>query len=124
MERADEFLSFFQQRIGITPIWICPTKPASEDRYPTYALEHDRLYLNFGFWDVVRLPAGEKEGYYNRQVEQWVDTLKGRKGLYSTVFYDKETFWRHYDGRNYRMLKNRYDPQGKLKDLFEKAVRG
>jgi hypothetical protein len=42
--------------------------------------------------------------------------------LYSTVFYDEETFWRHYDGSNYRMLKKRYDPQGKLKDLYQKTV--
>jgi FAD/FMN-containing dehydrogenase len=122
VERAEQFLKFFHDRIGIKPVWICPTKPASPDHYPTYALEFGQLYLNFGFWDVVVLPPGEKDGFLNRQVEQWVDKLGGRKGLYSTVFYDEETFWRHYDGSNYRMLKKRYDPQGKLKDLYQKTV--
>jgi FAD/FMN-containing dehydrogenase len=123
VERSPEFLAFFQERIGIKPVWICPTRPASRDRYPTYSLEFGQLYINFGFWDVLPLPAGQQEGYFNRQVEQWVDALQGRKGLYSTVFYDEGTFWRHYNGSNYRTLKQKYDPLGKLKDLYDKVVR-
>jgi FAD/FMN-containing dehydrogenase len=123
IERAPEFLAFFQERIGIKPVWICPTRPASQKLYPSYQMQYGQLYVNFGFWDVIPLPAGEAEGYFNRQVEEWVDRLDGRKGLYSTVFYDEETFWRHYNGANYRKLKERYDPKGTLKDLYDKAVR-
>jgi FAD/FMN-containing dehydrogenase len=123
VERAQEFLTLFHDRIGIKPVWICPTRPASHDKYPTYGLEYGQLYLNFGFWDVVQLPAGEQEGFYNRQVEQWVEKLNGRKSLYSTVFYDREKFWQLYDGENYRMLKGKYDPQGNFRDLYDKAVR-
>jgi FAD/FMN-containing dehydrogenase len=123
VERCHEFLAFFHESIGIKPVWICPTRPASPDRFPTYDMKFGRLYVNFGFWDVVTLPAGEKEGFFNRQVEQWVDKLGGRKGLYSTVFYDEETFWQHYNGSNYKTLKMKYDPQGKLKDLYDKTVR-
>jgi FAD/FMN-containing dehydrogenase len=123
VERAKEFLAFFHDRIGIKPVWICPTKPASPERYPTYDLEYGQLYLNFGFWDVVPLPAAEEDGYYNRQVEQWVDKLNGRKSLYSTVFYDRDKFWQLYNGDNYQTLKRQYDPQGNFRDLYEKAVR-
>ena len=123
VESSHEFLDFFHDRVGIKPVWICPTKPASRDRYPIYDMNFGQLYINFGFWDVVPLPAGEKEGFFNRQVEQWVDRLNGFKGLYSTVFYDEKTFWQHYNGRDYQMLKQKYDPQGKLKDLYDKAVR-
>jgi hypothetical protein len=122
VQRAAEFLAFFQDSIGIKPVWICPTRPASPDRYPTYAMDIGQLYVNFGFWDVLPLPAGKEEGFFNVQVEEWVDRLNGRKGLYSTVFYDEKTFWQHYDGPNYQMLKKKYDPQGKLKDLYEKTV--
>ena len=123
VERAPEFLAFFQDCIGIKPVWICPATPAAPERYPSYDLDFGQLYINFGFWDVVTLPAGEQDGFYNRQVERQVDALHGFKGLYSTVFYDEETFWRRYDGESYRMLKQKYDPQGKLKDLYDKAVR-
>jgi FAD/FMN-containing dehydrogenase len=123
VELAHEFLAFFHDKIGIKPVWICPTKPASPERYPAYDLDFGQLYMNFGFWDVVPLPAGEKDGFFNRQVELWVDRLKGRKSLYSTVFYDKESFWQHYNGRDYHALKQKYDPQGKLKDLYDKTAR-
>jgi len=123
VQGAAQFLALFQERIGITPIWICPTTPAAPERYPTYPMEFGQLYLNFGFWDVVPLPAGQKEGFFNRQVEQWTDRLNGRKGLYSTVFYDEETFWQHYGGPDYRLLKQKYDPRGQLKDLYDKTVR-
>jgi FAD/FMN-containing dehydrogenase len=123
VERAAEFLAFFHDRIGIKPVWICPTKAASTVIYPTYPMESRQLYLNFGFWDVVPLPEGQEDGYYNRQVEQWVDKLAGRKSLYSTTFYDRETFWEHFGGENYRMLKQKYDPQGRLNDLYDKVVR-
>jgi FAD/FMN-containing dehydrogenase len=123
VERSPEFLDFFQERIGIKPVWICPTKPASPDRYSSYALDFGQLYINFGFWDVVVLPAGEKDGFFNRQVERWVDNLNGLKSLYSTVFYDASAFWQHYNGPAYRSLKEKYDPQGKLRDLYDKTVR-
>jgi FAD/FMN-containing dehydrogenase len=123
VERAQEFLAFFQERIGIKPVWICPTKAASADSYPTYDLDYGKLYLNFGFWDVVRLPPGEQEGFYNREVERRVDALNGRKSLYSTVFYDRERFWQLYNGASYRSLKKKYDPAGNFKDLYDKAVR-
>ena len=123
VERAPEFLEFFHDRIGIKPVWICPTRPAAPGRYPCYDLEFGRLYVNFGFWDVVPLPAGQKEGFYNRQVEQWVDRLHGRKGLYSTAFYPEQEFWQLYNGDTYRVLKKKYDPQNNLKDLYDKTVR-
>ena len=122
-ERAHEFLSLFQEKIGIKPVWICPTKPASGDRYALYDLTFGQLYINFGFWDVVPLPDGEREGFFNRQVEQWVDKLNGFKGLYSTVYYDEKTFWQRYNGGDYQKLKKKYDPQGNLKDLFDKVRR-
>jgi FAD/FMN-containing dehydrogenase len=122
IQHCAAFLAFFHKQIGITPVWICPTNPVNKDRYPTYDLEPGQLYVNFGFWDVVPLPQGKTDGFFNRQVEQMVDKLDGRKGLYSTVFYDEKTFWEHYNGKNYAALKKKYDPQNKLRGLYEKTV--
>ena len=123
VERACEFLAFFQEQIGIKPVWICPTRPVAPDDYQSYHLDFGRLYVNFGFWDVVPLPFGKGDGFFNRQLEELVERLGGRKGLYSTVFYDEKTFWEQYGGRNYRQLKEKYDPQGKLQGLYDKTVR-
>ena len=56
-------------------------------------------------------------------VEDAVDRLGGRKSLYSTAFYDEERFWELYNGPAYHRLKDRYDPEGRLHDLYTKCVR-
>jgi len=120
---APEFLDFFQREIGITPIWICPAQaydPAV--RFPLFALQPGTLYVNFGFWDVVKNRQPHPPGYYNRKIEQKVAELGGIKSLYSDAFYPPEEFWRHYDQTAYEGLKAKYDPHGRFKDLYQKTV--
>ena len=48
---------------------------------------------------------------------------RGHKSLYSDSFYDRATFDRLYGGAALRDLKDRYDPDRRLLDLHDKAVR-
>jgi FAD/FMN-containing dehydrogenase len=89
-----------------------------------YPLEPDTLYVNVGFWSTVALAPGQADGTYNRLIEDKVAELGGHKSLYSTSFYSPEEFWRLYNGDEYRKLKQRYDPDGRLPDLYAKCVRG
>jgi FAD/FMN-containing dehydrogenase len=52
-----------------------------------------------------------------------VTQFDGHKSLYSDVYYSPEQFWAKYGGAAYRSLKARYDPDGRLLDLYEKTVR-
>jgi len=78
--------------------------------------------VNFGFWSSVPLRGGETEGHYNRLIEAEVERLGGRKSLYSTSFYDRDDFWRIYNGTAYDVLRKSYDPDGRLLDLYDKCV--
>ena len=60
--------------------------------------------------------------HHNRWVEDEVDRLGGRKSLYSTVHYPEDRFWALYNGPVYRELKRRYDPGGRLLDLYAKCA--
>ena len=84
----------------------------------------DSLYINFGFWDVIRERQERPAGYYNRQVEEAVVDLGGIKSLYSSSYYPEEDFWSLYGGKTYRELKQRYDPDMRLNDLYQKSVLG
>ncbi|MGH3660993.1 MAG: FAD-binding protein [Micromonosporaceae bacterium] len=128
IERVAEFLDFFHREIGILPVWLCPLKlrqpPTGEPaRWPLYPLEPDQRYVNLGFWSSVALPEGEQDGYHNRRIESEVTRLDGHKSLYSSSFYSAEEFWRLYNGTAYRSVKDRYDPDARLSDLYEKCVR-
>jgi FAD/FMN-containing dehydrogenase len=120
---APEFLDFFHREIGITPIWICPVHACNPStRFALFALDPNTLYVNFGFWDVVKSRQPHPPGYYNRKVERKVAELGGIKSLYSDVFYPPEEFWRYYNKPVYDRLKAQYDPHDTFKDLYQKTV--
>ncbi|WP_017594363.1 FAD-binding oxidoreductase [Nocardiopsis potens] len=135
VERGAEFLEFFHSEIGLSPIWMCPMRlrdrpegaaapGAGEDgpAWPLYPLERDRLYVNFGFWGMVPMTRGQRRHHHNRLVEEEVSRLGGHKSLYSDAYYTEDEFWRLYNGDGYRALKDAYDPQGRLLDLYAKCV--
>lgn len=119
---APEFLREFMREVGIFPIWVCPVRDAAGAPAPLFPAPADR-YVNFGFWDTLRFAVGYPAGHFNRLVEQAVDRLGGIKSLYSSSFYDRGAFARIYGGDAYRRLKDRYDPNGLLGDLYDKCVR-
>jgi FAD/FMN-containing dehydrogenase len=121
--RAPEFLEFFLREIGILPLWICPVRAHDPARtYPLYPLQGDTLYVNFGFWDVVRRRQAFEPGHHNRLIESKVEELGGIKSLYSESHFDRDAFRRIYGGEAYDALKRKYDPDGRFPDLYDKVV--
>jgi len=121
IEHAPEFLEFFHREIGILPIWVCPIRTAAQ-RWSLYPMDPSRTFVNFGFWDVVRSREPHPPGHFNRLVERKVQELGGIKSLYSDSYFTREEFWASYNGDAYRALKQRYDPRGVFKDLYDKCV--
>jgi FAD/FMN-containing dehydrogenase len=119
IEHAPSFWDFLRAEVGITPVWVCPFR-SSGQTYDLCGLEANRLYVNFGFWDVI--PTTHESGHYNKRIEGKVMELGGTKGLYSASYYDKETFWRLHNQIRYEELKKAYDPDGLFPDLYAKCV--
>jgi FAD/FMN-containing dehydrogenase len=116
---APVLCDFLLTEIGITPVWVCPFT-TSERAYDLCELSPNQMYINFGFWDMI--PTTRESGHYNKMIERKVAELGGRKGLYSTSYYDKDTFWSLYDQKRYGELKKIYDPDGVFPDLYAKCV--
>ncbi len=119
-----EFLEFFARDVKMSPVWMCPLRLRGQGVWPLYPMKPGEVYVNFGFWGMVRLPAGQGDGYYNRLIEDEVSALGGHKSLYSTSFYSEEEFRRRYNGAAYDKLKSEYDGDGRLLGLYDKCVRG
>lgn len=127
VDHLAEFLDFFHAEVGIEPVWVCPLRQRDPNvRWPLYEFDPTVTYVNVGFWSTVALPPGvdPAEGRVNRRIEEMVTALDGRKSLYSTAFYDPETFWSIYGGSEYTRLKKAYDPDERLLDLYQKVVGG
>jgi FAD/FMN-containing dehydrogenase len=123
VERAAEYLAFMHAEVGILPIWICPIRaPDLGSPFPLYPLPPGRIYVNFGFWDVISSRQPHPPGHFNRMVEHKVSELGGIKSLYSDSYFSKDEFWSIYDANAYADLKRKYDPSGALGDLYAKVV--
>jgi FAD/FMN-containing dehydrogenase len=123
VDQTAAFLEFFHDEIGIEPIWLCPLRLRSTTPWPLYPLDPGTLYVNVGFWSTVPLRPGQPDGFHNRRIEEIVAKLGGHKSLYSTVHYPEDEFWRHYDGAAYAAVKQSYDKDARLPDLYDKCVR-
>ncbi len=127
-----QFLRWYLDRVGMTPIWICPLRlrdggprgvpEAGSQPWPLYPLRAARTYVNIGFWGTVAIAPGRADGDLNREIEAKVAGLGGHKSLYSDAYYGEEEFWAAYGGANYAALKQRYDGGNRYLDLFAKAV--
>ena len=122
LAKAPEFLAWFHGTIGILPIWNCPFRAIHPHGFPLFRTEPGALFVNFGFWQPIRRREAKPDGWYNRQIERKVAELGGVKSLYSDSWYPEDEFWRLYDREVYDRLKRRYDPERRLRDLYEKCV--
>lgn len=120
IERTIEYLDWFLATVPITPVWLCPLRLRDDEGWPLYPLRPRRTYVNIGFWSTV--PIGSSDGETNRLVERKVDDLGGHKSLYSDAYYSRAEFGERYGGETYSTVKERYDPDARLLDLYAKAV--
>ena len=123
LQHAPDFLRFFLDQIGITPLWTCPFKAYhTDDEFSLFRTDPATMYVNFGFWDVVKRRQSYPPGHFNRLIERKVQELGGIKSLYSDSYFEEDEFWRIYNQPVYDNLKSRYDPDGVFKNLYQKTV--
>ncbi len=123
VERLGEFLDWFDDAVGMRPVWLCPLRLRGHGGWPSYPLAPGRTYVNVGFWGAVPVGPDAPDSPLNRAIEDKVSELDGHKSLYSESFYDAATFDALYDGANLASVKRRYDPDDRLSSLYDKAVR-
>lgn len=125
LERLQDFMPWFDENVGMTPVWVCPLRlretADGAHAWPLYSLEPGRTYVNVGFWGTVAIQPGREDGDVNRDIERVLPTMEGHKSLYSDVYYDLETFENLYGADEYRPVKTKYDPQGRFPEFAEKV---
>lgn len=127
LDRIGEFLDWFDDEVGMRPVWLCPLRLRDNGHgkrpWSSYPLQAGITYINAGFWGTVHVGPQAPSAPVNRAIEVRVDELGGHKSLYSEAFYSPETFAELYDEANLVALAQRYDPNGRLTALYDKVVR-
>jgi len=62
VDQSAQFYQFFAGAVGMSPVWLCPLRLRASLAWPLYPLQPGQVYVNFGFWGNVALPAGAGDG--------------------------------------------------------------
>ena len=117
------FLNWFNENLGNYPVWICPYFVKNPYNFfeNSKNLELD-FGINFGHNMGVR-SCHEDKNYYKKLIDKKMYEMKKNKGLYPKTFLNEKQFWELYDlGDVYFKLKNKYDPNNRFWNLYEKTV--
>ena len=77
--------------------------------------------INVGVWGPGPTDLDQFIGV-NRQIEQKVRELGGRKWLYAQAYYTEKEFWEIYDEKSYNDLRRKYSADY-LPSVFDKIKR-
>jgi FAD/FMN-containing dehydrogenase len=121
--RVPEFYDWYLRRHRYFPLWVVPYRVPTP--YPWVADEHRRRFPGDLYLDVAvyGMPNGDAALDRSEQLEEKTWELGGLKTLISRNHYTAERFWSIYHQGNYRKAKDRLDPHGVFRDLYEKLHR-
>lgn len=121
IENCEEMFNWVDSKITIYPLWICPIK-SRETTSCCWPLTDGRLYCDFGIFGR-KLSGNYPQKYFNRILDEKMFQLEGGKCFYSDTYFSKEQYLQTINEDLYKTLKDRYDPNNRLPDLYEKAIR-
>ena len=114
-----EFLDLVDKELNIYPIWICPLKPGKHDKLSANFIDTD-LVFNIGVWGEIKKDFSDFV-QLNRGFEEKTFRLGGRKMLYAHSYYTLEDFWKVYDQKWYKALRDKYLAIDIFPTVYEKT---
>jgi len=125
-ESMDQFVEYLDTNLGYYPLWLCPLyEPACVQQSPFSCFKPQgattgpERFMNFGIWGVG--PVDRQQFIrVNRELEQKVQQLKGKKWLYGHTYYTEDEFWDIYNRQEYEYLRGKYHA-GYLPNVYDKV---
>ena len=134
-------LDVFEKHYGIYPLWICPYRAYD---YGAANGEAHRSFLRKPKADTEDLKTGEKYEMYvdlgaygiprsvlqkepfdaiarGRDVEDFVQSVRGFQMLYADTYLTKQEFYHMFDHTHYFKMKAKYDKIDAFPEIFGKV---
>lgn len=121
-DSAVEFMSYVESILEAFPLWICPLRPSAKSPLLLTSSPVSSL-INIGVWSNEAFRDYDDFIAINRNVEQKVTELSGRKWFYGHSFYTEKEFWKIFDREWYESIRRKYHAQY-LPDIYTKIKSG
>lgn len=118
-ESLSSFLQFTDNLLHTYPLWLCPLLPEKNSTLSPTCV-NTNLAINVGVYkefghDYPRFLEA------NRDIEQKVAELRGRKVLYAHSYYPRDEFWKIYGEAQYNALRKKYFAARAFPDIYDKT---
>ena len=122
LSKVEAFMNWYERELDYFPLWCVPYRrvrdyewiaPRVFDGLP------DELFLDLAIYGAKQRPGHDEYA----EIERELDELAALKTLISHNRYDEATFWRTWNKPNYDAVKRVTDPDGVLRDLYDKTCR-
>jgi delta24-sterol reductase len=117
------FLDYIRTKLNIYPLWLLPIQ-STGDSSDVFGLNLpvDDVVMNVGVWGKAPTRSFDEFAALNRDIEQEVVRLQGRKTLYAHSYYTENQFWQIYDRQHYIALRKRYHAETIFDDIYHKVT--
>ena len=123
VDRLAEFLAWFDEEVGMRPVWLCPVRGHAA-AWPIYPLDPGRTYVNVGFWGTVHVGPEAADAPRNRAIEAEVHVAgRPQVAVLRGVLRPRRPSTGSTTAPHLARVKARYDPDDRLTSLYDKAVR-
>ncbi len=122
VERLAEFLDWFDEAVGMRPVWLCPvvsTRAAGRPTPSTPAGPTSTSASGGPSTSVPTPPTAPGTGRSSSACTSSAGTSRSTRRRSTTA----TTFDRLYDGAHLAAVKARYDPDDRLTSLYDKVVK-
>ena len=120
LKNTKKILDYVKENLEIYPLWLCPLRSTKnpEKLSPNY-ISGD-LILDIGIWGQTEKTKANPVDV-NKEAEKICSQLGGRKMLYAHAYYTLKEFWKIYDQKWYKRLREEYHAEKVFPDIYEKT---
>ncbi len=119
-EKASQFLSYSDEKLGVYPIWLCPMKPTKNAQKLSPHFSTANVLLDIGIYGqsdkYLKDPVG-----MNLAFEEHAQSIGARKMLYAHAYYSLEDFWKIYEHTWYVELRKKYHAIPGFPEIWDKV---
>lgn len=120
IEKSEEMFNWIDSKLTIYPLWICPVK-THKNHSCCWPLTDGRMYCDFGIFGT-KVTGNYPKRYFNQILDEKMFQLEGGKCFYSDTYFSQTQYLQTVNGDLYKRLKDRYDPNAQLPNLYDKVV--